>query len=214
VSFYAINVFRRKVFLTFYELVKLCICSFRKLSSLNLIQERIANVVVRNLKIVLHACCWSVCKISHFSHFAVMSNHDVWIVCQLPIYDEPEPVQFERVPEWETAFHRQVSRARKWTWSYLDSIQVAIEQMLGEKWMPLITQYRLNIKRVKSISQLCFNYDTTTMKNWHVRFLLALNWKQAHEICRSRIAIVITALFGSSSRVLLECIGVYALCIF
>jgi len=42
-------------------------------------------------------------------------------------------VQFERVPEWETAFHRQVSRARKWTWSYLDSIQVAIEQMLGEK---------------------------------------------------------------------------------
>jgi len=57
VSFYAINVFRRKVFLTFYELVKLCICSFRKLSSLNLIQERIANVVVRNLKIVLHACC-------------------------------------------------------------------------------------------------------------------------------------------------------------
>lgn len=42
---------------------------------------------------------------------------------ELPIYDEPEPPQFEHVPEWDTAFHRQVSRARRWTWSYLDSIQ-------------------------------------------------------------------------------------------
>jgi len=48
------------------------------------------------------------------------------IVYQLPIYDEPEPARFEHVPEWETAFHRQVSRARRWTWSYLDSIQVQI----------------------------------------------------------------------------------------
>jgi len=46
------------------------------------------------------------------------------VVGQLPIYGEPEPVQFEHIPEWETAFHRQVSRARKWTWSYLDSMQV------------------------------------------------------------------------------------------
>lgn len=42
---------------------------------------------------------------------------------ELPIYGEPEPPQFECVPEWETAFHRQVSRARKWTWNYLESIQ-------------------------------------------------------------------------------------------
>jgi len=50
-----------------------------------------------------------------------------YVFCfQLPIYDEPEIPQFERLPEWETAFHRQVSRARKWTWSYLDSIQVLL----------------------------------------------------------------------------------------
>jgi len=42
------------------------------------------------------------------------------------MYGEPEPPQFEHLPEWETSFHRQVSRARKWTWAYLDSIQVIL----------------------------------------------------------------------------------------
>ena len=53
------------------------------------------------------------------------------VICQLPIYGEPEPPEFERLPEWDTAFHRQVSRARKWTWSYLDSIQVATVLLYG-----------------------------------------------------------------------------------
>ena len=47
-------------------------------------------------------------------------------------------------------------------------------------------------KQIKPISQLRFDYDTTTTKNWHVHFLLVSNrveWKQARAIRRSRIVV-------------------------
>jgi hypothetical protein len=48
---------------------------------------------------------------------------------ELPIYDEPEPVELEVVPEWDSSFHKKVSATRKWTWSYLDSIQDSTNQV-------------------------------------------------------------------------------------
>jgi len=49
------------------------------------------------------------------------------------------------------------------------------------------------LRCLKPMSQLRFDYDTTTTKNWHVHFLLASNrieWKQARAIRRSRIVVV------------------------
>ena len=55
-----------------------------------------------------------------------------------------------------------------------------------------LSKYLVRLQPVwlKPISQLRFDYDTTTTKNWHVHFLLASNWKQARAIRRSRIVVV------------------------
>jgi len=100
---------------------------------------------------------------------------------QLPIYGEPEPVQFERVPEWETAFHRQVSRARKWTWLYLDSIQVfwlavvlipviffKIYFLIFYAWLFLLKTFR-ELNGLLCADVLLRNYSLTLCMNYSTR---------------------------------------------
>jgi len=94
-----------------------------------------------------------------------LSNCLYSIVYQLPIYDEPEPVQFEYMPEWETAFHRQVSHARKWTWSYLDSIQVHIKYIGREMYVIC------NPVLCSCIRGICFIKENLSVCSYNVKIL-------------------------------------------
>jgi hypothetical protein len=45
--------------------------------------------------------------------------------CELPLYGEPEPVEYEVVREEPSAWFNNISSARKWLWTYRDQFNTA-----------------------------------------------------------------------------------------